>query len=430
MPAEMTMSIDSRYAYLRRMQRLYRQASSRQEKSRLLNAMEETTGLHRKHLIHLMGTALQRQARQRERDRSYGPAVDAALRVIWQAHDYICPERLTNHTVLRTARALAHHAEMALPPSLEEQLAQISVSTVRRHLPAPPLAKQAQRAPQRRKNLLQQQLPAKRIPWDIAAPGHFEVDLVHHCGPETRGEYVYTLQLLDVTTTWSARRAILGRSYVVVADAFLALFEQIPFPILELHPDNGSEFLNHNLIRFLRKYFPAITLSRSHPGRPNDNRYVEQKNHTLVRAYLGDARLDTVTQTRYLNRIYENMSDYYNYLQPVLHLATKEYQPAQKGRPARIRRQHDDPRTPLERLCSVAADPDRCRKLTQHQQILNPLALRNRIHAQLEHLWNYPPATAQRPENVYAALTYPERFPAACAALGLIPNAPILIETE
>jgi len=123
-----------------------------------------------------------------------------------------------------------------------------------------------------------------------------------------------------VATTWSARRAISGRSYVVVVDAFLTLFAQIPFPILELHPDNGAEFLNDHLIHFLETYHPHIFLSRTHRGRSNDNRYVEPKNRTLARAYLGRARLDTVKQTRYLNRIYELMGRYYNYLQPLLHL--------------------------------------------------------------------------------------------------------------
>ena len=94
--------------------------------------------------------------------------------------------------------------------------------------------------------------------------------------------------------TWSARRAILGRSSVVVIDALLTLFDRIPFPIHEVHPDNGSEFLNAHLARFLSQYHPEISFSRSHPRRANDNRYVEVKNRTLVRAYLGHARLDNI----------------------------------------------------------------------------------------------------------------------------------------
>ena len=407
------------------MQVLYRQATRRQEKSRLLDAMEAATGYHRKYLIQKMGATLKRRPRQRERGNTYGPAVDAALRLIWKAHDYICPERLSNATLLRTARTLARAGQLTLPPSLEADLREISVSTVRRHLPDPPRYKQAQRRQRRRQNLLQRHIPAKRIRWDIDEPGHFEVDLVHHCGPETRGEYVYTLQMLAVATTWSARCAILGRSYLVVVDAFLTLFAQIPFPILEVHPDNGSEFLNHHVARFLTHYHPDITLSRTHTGRPNDNRYVELKNRTLVRAYLGHARLDTVQQTRYLNRIYELLGPYYNYLQPVLHLASKTYQPATAERAATVHRQHDEPRPPLDRLCQDPAYADLCAPLRKTQAALNPLTLRQQIYDALEHLWTYPPAAPQQPQDVYQTLAHPERFPAACAALGLTPVAPL-----
>ena len=103
--------------------------------------------------------------------------------------------------------------------------------------------------------------------------------------------------MVDVATGWSGRRAILGRSYIVVADALYYLSHQIPFPMRELHPDNGSEFLNAHLLSFLDEYYPQLECSRCQPRTPNDNRYVEQKNSTLERAFLGDVRLDTVRQT-------------------------------------------------------------------------------------------------------------------------------------
>ena len=127
----------------------------------------------------------------------------------------------------------------------------------------------------------------KRIPWDEAEPGHFEVDLVHHCGPSASGEYVHTLQMVDVATGWSERVAVLGRSFRVMRVGFQRCLERLPFPVLEIHPDNGSEFLNHHLVRFFRDTVQEVDLSRSRPYHKNDNRNVEQKNSTLVRAYLG-----------------------------------------------------------------------------------------------------------------------------------------------
>jgi hypothetical protein len=172
------------------------------------------------------------------------------------------------------------------------QLERIGVATIRRHLQR--LAQDQPRLPQRgpeHANRLAHEIPMKRVPWDEPQPGHFEVDLVHHSGPTTTGEYVHTLQLIDVTTGWSERWAVLGRSYTVLEDAFRGVVARLPFPVLELHPDNGSEFLNAQLVRFWRTLVKDVQLSRSRPYHKNDNRFVEQKNATLVRAYLGTGRL-------------------------------------------------------------------------------------------------------------------------------------------
>lgn len=98
-----------------------------------------------------------------------------------------------------------------------------------------------------------------------------------------------------------------GRGQLVMEDAFRRVLARLPFPVLQIHPDNGSEFLNQHLLRFWRDRVPGVRLSRSRPYQKNDNPRVEQKNYTLVRAYLGDARLDTVAQTLALNQIYDLM---------------------------------------------------------------------------------------------------------------------------
>ncbi|HQE93192.1 MAG TPA: hypothetical protein PLH19_05385 [Anaerolineae bacterium] len=131
-------------------------------------------------LLRCLHSDLKRKARTREREKTYGLDVDAALAVIWEASDYVCPERLQPNLV-SLAELLARHGELALPPGLKAQLAQISFSTVRRHLPPLPLVyrrRQRTAAPNRH----QQTIPAYRIPRDTSEPGHFELDLVHHGG--------------------------------------------------------------------------------------------------------------------------------------------------------------------------------------------------------------------------------------------------------
>lgn len=414
------MTLKERKTYLSIMQSRYQQATGRKEKSELLDEMVSTTGMNRDYLIHKIGQPIRRQTRSRERGKTYGSDVDAALSKIAQAQHHICAERLAGY-LLETAENLAKHGELLLDPHLREQLQRISVSTIRRHLkalPETPRRPAQQAAP----NTLQRQIPIRRIPWDVSAPGYCEVDLVHHGGPDPKGQFGYTLQVIDVATGWSGRRAILGRSYVVVADALYTIFEQLPFPVVQLHVDNGSEFLNHLLIRFLQQFYPVIELLRSAPRHPNDNRFVEQKNDTLVRAFTGDRRLDSVTQIRFLNTIYEFMGSYYNLWQPVFHQVEKCFVPADAMHPAHTRRIHDRPIPPLERLItSGSLSPETKNSLRSQQQAIDLLALHDQILAKLRHLFSYPGADLVKPENVFETLAHPELFPAAFAALEIVP---------
>ncbi len=129
------------------------------------------------------------------------------------------------------------------------------------------------------------------------------------------------------------------------------MLARLPFPILELHPDNGPEFLNAHLVRFWGAAITGLTLSRSRPHHKNDNRLVEQKNDTLVRAYVGHGRLDTPQQCAALNALYEQMWSYYNLFQPALHLVEKTPDKT------RVRRRWDAAKPPFDRLAGSDALP-------------------------------------------------------------------------
>ena len=411
------MTIQERYSYLAIQYERYQQAS-RSSRSVLLDEICAITGLNRNYVTQLLRHKPKRCARQRQRGRSYDAEVDAALRLIWEALDYSCVERL-HPSLVSTARLLHHAHELQLTPRLEQQLAEISISTLRRHLGLIPLT-QRQRRPPSPPTALQNLIPTRCLPYDLTQPGYFELDLVFHCGLAEQGQFAYTLQAVDVLTGWSERQAILGRSYLVMADALYALLQRLPFPVIELHPDNGSEFLNDNLYRFLQAFYPTIRLSRSRPAHPNDNRLVEQKNGGVVRALLGDIRLDTVAQVRYLNQLYDLMRPYRNYILPVMHQIAKEHVPASDTHSAYTRRKHDTPLPPLERLCLAQILPaDDQQALLDARASINPLKLRRAIAAGVQHLVQYPPARSDRVENVYQTLSYPEIFPEACAILDL-----------
>jgi hypothetical protein len=406
MPTEDKMTVDERRKYLRTMKKRYVKAA-RKERSRLLDEMEAVTGLHRKSLSRLMNGSLERKPRRKQRGRIYGKEVDDALRVISESLDYICADRLAPNLVWM-ATHLATHGEMNTCSPLLEQLERISVSTVKRRLKR--FRQDSPRLPRkgpRRANRIKREIPMKRIPWNEQEPGHFEVDLVHHCGPSAAGEYVSTLQMVDVATGWSERVAVLGRSYLVMQDAFRRIVARLPFPIREIHPDNGSEFLNHHMIRFWGELVQGVTLSRSRPYQKNDNRNVEQKNATLVRAYLGHERLDSVAQVLAANRLYDQMWLYYNLFQPVMHLIEKTVT-LEQGQPTRVKRKHDLARTPFDRLCSTDAVAPQCRERLQAlRDRINPRRLRQEIYALLDQLFDLPGAVPGVTEDVFQTLAYP-----------------------
>lgn len=411
MSIEDKMNIDERRKYLYRMKKRYVKAD-RKKRGQLLDEMEAVTELHRKTLIQLLSSDLRRKPRRKQRGRTYGPEVDDVLRVVDESFDYICAERITPNLV-KMAKQLAQHGELEVSASTLEQLERISISTVGRILKR--IRQDTPRLPRKRpvrSNNLTRHIPMGRIPWDILSPGHFEVDLVHHCGLTASGEYMCTLQMIDVLTGWSERRAVLGRSYLVMEDAFQRILARLPFPVLEAHPDNGSEFFNHHMLRFWREIVQGVQLSRSRPYHKNDNRHVEQKNSTLVRAYLGYDRFDTVAQVLATNALYDQMWIYSNLFQPAMRLAEKKVI-IEDGQPSRVIRRHDQARTPFDRLCATEAIlPEHQEQLEALRDQINPRQLRREIYEAIDHLFSLPGAVPGIPEDVHrtlATLSSPEK---------------------
>jgi len=158
------------------------------------------------------------------------------------------------------------------------------------------------------------------------------------------------------------------------------------------------------MVRFWGDPVQGVTLSRSRPYHKNDNPRVEQKNSTLVRAYLGYDRLDTTAHVLAVNRLYDKLWIYYNLFQPVMHLVKKEIV-RQEGEAARVRRRHDKARPPFDRLCETDAIlPAHGAQLEALRDSLNPRHLRSQIHDDIECVLNLPCAEPGSRQDVRLSL--------------------------
>jgi len=237
---------------------------------------------------------------------------------------------------------------------------------------------------------------------DEQRPGYLEIDTVFHSGVTIHDEFCCTLDATDTMTGWVELRALLNRAQRWVKEALVDIKDTLPFRLIAIDSDNGSEFLNRQVHDWCIR--EQIQFTRSRAYHKNDNPFVEQKNSSLVRAYIGDVRLDTVAQTQTLNRLYNQMWLYYNFFQPVMRLNSKTVLTV-VGQPPRIKRGYDQAQTPFDRLCATTAiaESERLRLQTLREQT-NPRQLRRNIYDLLDQLFNLPGATPGITEDIFETL--------------------------
>ena len=218
--------------------------------------------------------------------------------------------------------------------------------------------------------------------WNDARPGFLEADLVAHCGTRAEGSYLYSLVLTDVATGWTECLPLLHRSQEAVLQALDTARRLLPFPLLGLDTDNGSEFLNQEVVTYCER--EHITFTRGRAYKKNDQCYVEQKNGSIVRALVGYDRFEGESAYRQLAELYRAVRLYVNGFQPSMKLRTKH----REG--SKVSRTYHDARTPLQRLVASAALPrDTQDRLVALFQALDPVRLLHQLHALQEALWQH-----------------------------------------
>lgn len=165
----------------------------------------------------------------------------------------------------------------------------------------------------------------------------------------------------------------MGKSQYRVHKAVDEIKSRLPFSLLGLDSDNGAEFINWILKRYCEEH--QITFTRIRPYRKNDNCYVEQKNYTVVRRFLGYARYDTEEQLLITKEILKLVELYVNFWQPVMKLKSKQ----RVG--SKVKKKYDTAKTPYQRvLNSGILEEKKKQELEKLYESLNPMGLKRKIN--------------------------------------------------
>jgi hypothetical protein len=370
----------SRWEYLKQIHPRYRRAG-REEKGRILDEFCKVTGYHRKYAVRVLnGPPPERRPPRRRRRRrpSYGDKVVSILTGVWEAAGYPWSVRLKALLPKWLPWIRKHYAPTA---RVEEQLLKISPRQIDRRLRE--VKKRAGRRLYGRTKpgtLLKHHVPLRTDRWNTRRPGFSEIDLVSHSGNCGSGEFAHTLNLTDIHTTWTESVAILGKAQVRVLDALGAIRQDLPFELVGIDSDNGSEFLNDHLVRYCKR--ESIQFTRGRPYKKDDNAHIEQKNWTHVRKLMGWVRYDTEEAVAAMNRLYRgDLRLLQNLFLPSVKLVRKE----RVG--SRVRRRYETPQTPFERvLASKDVRPEVVARLRELQDRLDPFVLSRSVERQLERI--------------------------------------------
>jgi len=201
--------------------------------------------------------------------------------------------------------ALERAEELKLPSHVKELVVRMSPATIDRLLRTHRPRRKGRRSAPKPGRLLRKKVPVSTYwEWNGTKPGFLELDLVVHCGESAKGEYLHTLNAVDIATSWCELAILPNRSRQTVKEGLEKIQERLPFPLLGIDSDNDSAFLNEHLVDYCEE--EKISFTRCRPYRKNDQAHIEQKNWTAVRQLIGYERYESEEALKLLEEIYED----------------------------------------------------------------------------------------------------------------------------
>lgn len=379
------MSILSRIEYLKKVKPRYLK-SNKQEKSKILNEFCKNTEYNRKYAIRRL--APQNEIKivrpiNKKRKCAYTNEDVYWLAKVWDIMDYPCGQRL-EPVLAEMIDILISCNELAIPDSIAVRLKKISSATIDQRL-RPYKVKMRRRINSTTKpgSLIKKQIPIRTVSWDEQRIGCCELDTVAHCGNSAKGEFINSLTLTDMLTQWTEGVAVIGKSQNRIIAGLDDIKDRLPFRLIAIDPDNGSEFINWQLFNYCMDR--EVEFTRGRPYQKNDNAHVEQKNWTHVRKVFGYARRETELELDIMNDLYRNeLRLYKNFFMPNVKLIEKK-RIGKHGE--KIKKKYDKAKTPLKRvLACEQVDEQTKEELRELYKTLNPAELKRRIIYKIDKL--------------------------------------------
>lgn len=399
----MGLTMSQRRAVTKAIATRYRRAT-KADKGRILDELCATTGWHRSHARKALAESLRpRVARaRRPRPPTYGPEVVVGLRFCWAVLGAPTGKRLAPVLEDLVSR-LRRFGELEVSDQTATLMVAMSPATIDRRLAPDRAAMSMLRGRSHTKpgSLLKDAIPIRTwAQWDDAVPGFVEIDLVGHEGGNAMGEHAYTLTVTDIATGWTENRSVPNKARKWVIAALQEIAKIMPFPLLGVDSDNGSEFINHHLLTWCEQR--KVTFTRSRPGNSNDGAHVEQKNWAVVRTVVGYHRYDTAAELLLLNKIWVLQSKMTNYFLPQQKLVSK----VRDG--AKITKKYDVPTTPQRRAERHAAVSTEDKTIMNDVLVeLNPAAIQRQIQALTAELLTLTTSKARAPGKPRLQATSP-----------------------
>lgn len=377
------MTVPSKQELLKSVKARYLQAS-KNDKHQILNEFCNNTGYHRKHAIRILQAGYQsKNGKKRGRPNSYNSTFMTTVITIWELLNYPSGKRLAP-VLLPTAEAMERHQELtSLSETDKQQLTSISPNTLNRRLKREREIRRLGRGRSltRHGSLLKSSVPIRITNWDTAIIGFMEMDTVAHCGDQLSGEFIYSLDMVEIATGWSEQIAIMGKGEAGIVKAIEEIKKDLPFDLKGLDSDTGSEFVNWHMVRWCKEN--NLSFTRSRPYYKNDNTYVEQKNYTHIRKWLGYRRYDDAKQLKMINDLYRNeLRLWNNFFLPVMKIKEKV-----KINNSVCKKKYDIAQTPYQRLMKSDQISDHIKnKLKELYESLNPVKLKAAIETKLKRI--------------------------------------------